>query len=102
MISLTNGHSLKWLVASGAMGFDGLGWFWERSLVALGLIRLELFTVTLRTLTRHPRPYPISNLSWWRPWTWLPWSSCSCVQILPFGIVGNKVGLYNPGFDHWR
>lgn len=101
MIRLTNGHSFEYMTASGAMGFDGRGWFWERPLVALGLIKLNLFTIVLRTLTREPRLYPVSNLSWVRPWTWLPWSSRSCVQVLPFGIIGNKVGLYNPGIYHW-
>lgn len=82
------------------MGFDGRGWFWEWPLVWLGLIKLKLFTIILRTLTREPRPYPKSNLSWIRPWTWLPFSPWSCVRLILGGAV-NKVGLWNPGIDYW-
>ncbi len=101
MITLTNGHKFEYMVASGALGFDGKGWAWERPLVWLGLIKPELFTVGLRTLTRRPRLYPTSNLSWIRPWTWLPWSPWSCVRFLPDGGAVNKVGLYNPGIMGW-
>ncbi len=72
MITLSNGHKLEYVVASGALGFDGKGWFWERPLVWLGLMRPDLFTIGIRTLTYHPRMYPTSNLSWVRPWTWAP------------------------------
>jgi dihydroorotate dehydrogenase len=90
------------MVASGALGFDGRGWLWERPLVKLGLIKPELFTIVTRTLTWRPRFYPVSNLSWGRPWTWLPWSSRSCVRFLPNGGAVNKVGLYNPSFYWWK
>jgi len=101
MIKLSNKRQLDYVVASGALGFDGKGWFWEKPLIWLGLIYLPFFTVVLRTLTRQPRLYPVSNLSWWRPWTWLPFSPWSCVRFLPDGGVVNKVGFYNPGFDWW-
>ncbi len=101
MIHLSNGHTFEYMIASGAMGFDGRGWFWERPLVALGLMKLELFTIVLRTLTCEPRLYPVSNLSWIRPWTWLPWSPYSCVRFLPNGGAVNKVGLYNHGIEYW-
>jgi dihydroorotate dehydrogenase len=100
MIRLSNGHSFQYVIASGALGFDGRGWFWEKPLVWLGLIQLKLFTIILRTLTRHPRPYPISNFSWIRPWTWLPFSPWSCVRLILGGAV-NKIGLWNPGIDYW-
>ena len=102
MITLSNKHSFQYVTASGALGFDGRGWWWEKPLVASGFIDLSLFTIVLRTLTLEPRLYPVSNLSWIRPWTWLPWSSLSCVQFLPDGGVVNKVGLWNPGFDYWE
>ncbi len=89
MITLSNGHAFRYMVASGALAFDGKGWLWERPLVWTGLIRPELFTVVLKTLTRHPRP---GNLRWWKPW--------ESVQLIPGGSV-NKVGLTNPGIDHW-
>jgi hypothetical protein len=43
------------MVASGALAFDGKGWPWERPLVWLGLIKPELFTVVIKSLTRNPR-----------------------------------------------
>lgn len=93
MIRFSNGHQFEYMTASGALKFDGLGYWWEKPFVWAGLMRLELFTIVLRTLTLEPRPYPVSNLSWVRPWTWLPWSSRSCVQFLPNESAVNKVGL---------
>ncbi len=89
MITLSNNHSFEYMVASGALAFDGLGWPWERPLVALGLIKPELFTTVIKTLTRNPRP---GNLRWWKPW--------SCIRLIRGGSV-NKVGLTNPGVDWW-
>ncbi|MEN9524491.1 MAG: hypothetical protein RL536_560 [Candidatus Parcubacteria bacterium] len=89
MIKLSNGHILRYVVASGALAFDGLGWPWERPLVSLKLIKPELFTVFIKSLTRRPRE---GNLRWWKPW--------KCVQLIPGGSV-NKVGLTNPGIDWW-
>jgi dihydroorotate dehydrogenase len=78
------------VVASGALGFDGKGyWPWERPLVWCGLIKPEFFTVVTRTLTRHPCP---GNLRWWKP--------LSCIRLIPGGSV-NKVDLTNPGIDWW-
>lgn len=89
MITLSNGHVFNYMVASGALGFDGKGWPWERPLTWLGLIKPELFTVVIKTLTRHPRK---GNLRWWKPWT--------CVRLIPGGAV-NKVGLTNLGIEWW-
>ncbi len=89
MITLSNGHVLRYVVASGALAFDGKGWPWERPLVWLGLIRPELFTVVIKSLTRHPRA---GNLRWWKPW--------SCVRLIRGGAV-NKIGLTNPGIEWW-
>lgn len=89
MIKLSNGHVLDYVVASGSLAFDGRGWLWEKPLVRAGLIKPELFTVVLKTLTRHPRA---GNLRWHKPW--------SCVRLLPGGSV-NKVGLTNPGIEWW-
>ena len=89
MINLSNGHCIENAVASGALGFDYRGWPWERPLVALGLIKPELFTVFIKTLTLNPRK---GNLRWWKPW--------ECVALIPGGSV-NKVGLTNPGIEWW-
>jgi len=89
MITFSNGHEFTYMVASGALAFDGKGWPWERPLVKLGLIRPELFTVVIKTLTRHPRP---GNLRMWKPW--------ECVSLIPGGSV-NKIGLTNPGIEWW-
>jgi len=97
MITLSNGHKLEYVVASGALGFDGRGWWHERPLVWLGLIQPKLFTVVIKSLSLQPIK---GNLCWWKPWTWIPWSPWSCVRFLPGGAV-NKVGLTNPGIDWW-
>jgi len=80
---------MEYVVASGALAFDGKGWPWERILVSVGLIKPELFTVVIKSLTRYPRQ---GNLRWWKPW--------SCVRLIPDGAV-NKVGLTNPGIEWW-
>lgn len=86
------------MVASGALAFDCKGWFFERILVWLGLIKPELFTVVIKTLTLEPVK---GNLCWWKPWTWLPFSPWSCVRYIPGQGIVNKVGLTNKGFDWW-
>jgi dihydroorotate dehydrogenase len=101
MIPLSNGHDLTYTAASGALGFDGQGWAWEWPLRWAGLLKPELFTVVMRTVTRHPRLYPVCNLSWIRPLTWLPWSPWSCIRFMENDSVVNKVGLYNPGIEWW-
>lgn len=89
MIYLSNKHSFEYMVPSGALAFDCKGWIWERPLVDLGLLKPELFTVVIKTLTLHPRE---GNLRLWKPW--------ECVQLIPGGSV-NKVGLTNPGIEWW-
>lgn len=89
MITLSNGRAFKYVVASGALAFDGKGWPWERPLVWLGLIKPELFAVVIKTLTRNPRP---GNLRWWKPWT--------CLRLIHGGSV-NKIGLTNRGVEWW-
>jgi dihydroorotate dehydrogenase len=89
MITLSNGHSFKCMVASGALGFDGKGWLLERPLVKLGLIKPELFTVVIKTLTRYPR---VGNYRWWKPW--------DSIRLIPGGSV-NKIDLTNPGIEWW-
>lgn len=77
------------MVASGALAFDGQGWLWEKPLIRAGIIKPELFTTVIKTLTLNSRP---GNLRWWKPW--------ECVRLIPGGSV-NKVGLTNPGIRWW-
>jgi dihydroorotate dehydrogenase len=98
VIRLSNGVEIKYVVASGASGFDGKYYFWEWLFVWFGLIKPELFVHVLKTLTLEPRR---GNLHWWKPWTWLPFSPWSCVCFLKDGGVVNKVGLTNKGIKWW-
>jgi dihydroorotate dehydrogenase len=89
MITLSNGHAFEYMVASGALAFDGKGWPWERPLVWLGFVKPELFTIVTKTLTLFPRR---GNLRWWKPW--------ASVRLIPGGSV-NKIDLTNPGIEWW-
>lgn len=86
---ITNDFAFDWMTASGALGFDGRGWPWEKPFICTGLMQPKLFTNVTKTLTRHPRE---GNLKWHKPW--------ECVRLIPGGAV-NKVGLTNPGIDWW-
>lgn len=89
MITLSNGHKMDFCVASGALGFDGRGYFWEQPFKWARILRPEEFTIITKTLTYHPRE---GNLKSWCPWR--------CVRIFNEGVV-NAVGLTNPGYRHW-
>ncbi len=89
MIRLPNGDSIEFLTGSGALGFDGRGWWWEYPLRWLGLLNPHDFAVVVKTLTLHPRK---GNLRWYAPWR--------CVRLIPGGTV-NAVGLTNPGVEWW-
>ena len=89
MIKLSNGHSFEYMAASGALAFDGSGWFWEKPLRWLGLFDPTSFTVVIKTLTWQPRR---GNLRWYNPF--------GCIRLLPGGTV-NAVGLTNPGIEWW-
>lgn len=89
MITLSNGESLEFLTGSGALGFDGRGWWWEYPLRWLGILDPRAFGIVVKTLTLHPRR---GNLRWYAPWR--------CVRLIPGGTV-NAVGLTNPGIDWW-
>lgn len=89
MITLSNNHSFEYMVASGALAFDGEGWPWEKPLKLVRLLNPALFTVVIKTLTRQPRQ---GNHRWYNPFR--------CVRLLPGGVV-NAVGLTNPGIEWW-
>ncbi len=89
MIEFSNGHKFEYMVASGALGFDGKGWSWEWPLRWIGLLAPSLFTVVIKTLTYLPRR---GNLRWYNP--------LGCIQPMSGGVV-NSVGLTNPGIHWW-
>lgn len=89
MITLSNGHSFEFVAASGALAFDGRGWPWEQPLRWAGLLKPELFTIVVKSLTLKPRR---GNLRGWNP--------LRCVRLIRGGTV-NAVGLTNPGVEAW-
>jgi dihydroorotate dehydrogenase (NAD+) catalytic subunit len=89
MITFRNGYKLDFACASGALGFDGNGWLWEKPLRWSRILRPSSFTIITKTLTLHPRK---GNLNLWKPW--------ECVALIPGGAV-NAVGLTNTGLHHW-
>lgn len=89
MIRLSNGHTFEYMASSGALGFDGKGWFWEQHWQWLGLFDPMLFTSVTKTLTFQPRK---GNLRWYNPFC--------CVRLSSSGVL-NAVGLSNPGIDWW-
>jgi dihydroorotate dehydrogenase len=95
MIKFKNGHKLTFACASGALGFDGRGWFWEWPFRWCGLLDPTAFTVVAKTITMEPRK---GNLSLWHPWT--------CVALIGSKRTGNKgatnaIDLTNPGIRGW-
>ncbi len=89
MIRFSNGQEIEFFTGSGALGFDGRGWWWEYPLRWLGLIDPCALAIVVKTLTLHPRR---GNLRGYAPWR--------CVRLLPGGTV-NAVGLTNPGIEGW-
>jgi dihydroorotate dehydrogenase (NAD+) catalytic subunit len=89
MITLSNGEQVEFLTGSGALGFDGRGWWWEYPLRWMGILNPHDFAIVVKTLTLNPRR---GNLRWYAPWR--------CVRLIPGGTV-NAVGLTNPGIDWW-
>lgn len=65
-ITLSNGHVLEYVVASGGLGYFGEGaWWLERMLISMGQINPFLFTIIGKTVTMHPRK---GNFRPWKPW----------------------------------
>lgn len=89
MIKLSNGHIFEYMAASGALGFDGRGWWWEKPLKYINLFDASLFTPVTKTLTLRPIE---GNVRWYNPF--------QCVRFIRGGVV-NAVGLSNPGIDWW-
>lgn len=96
MITLSNGHKIEieYMVASGALGFDGKGYLHEQPLKWIGLFDPSLFTVVAKTVTYKPR-----KGNYKRYWP------LGCIRFLPNilkpdGVV-NSVGLTNKGIRWW-
>jgi dihydroorotate dehydrogenase (fumarate)/dihydroorotate dehydrogenase (NAD+) catalytic subunit len=89
MIELSNRYKFEYMAASGALAFDGKGWFHEQPLRWLGLLDPSLFTIVAKTITYKSRK---GNYLWYCPW--------KCIHLMPGGAV-NAVGLTNPGFSWW-
>lgn len=87
MIELSNGHKLEYLAASGALGFDGKGYWWEYPFKVLNMFDISLFTPVTKTLTYLPER---GNLKILDP----------CVRFVKDGVL-NAMGLPNPGLKMW-
>ncbi len=87
MIKLSNNHIIDFIAASGSLGFDGQGYWWEQPLKLVGLLDTNLFTPITKTLTYLPRN---SNCRF----------KFNCVKFIKNGIL-NSMGLPNPGIDKW-
>lgn len=86
-IRLSNGHILKYVAASGALAYDGKGWWYDQPFRWAGLLQEDLFTVVMKTVTFRPRR---GNYRWWKPW--------DVLRFIPDGTV-NSFGLTNEGID---
>jgi len=89
MLTLPNGYRFTFCCASGALGFDGNGYWWEYPFRFVGLLRPREFTIITKTLTFYPER---GNLNMLYPW--------QCVRLAKGGAV-NDIRLTNPGFDYW-
>lgn len=107
MIELSNGHRFEFAAASGALSFDGRGWFWEWPFRWAGLIDPRLLTIVIKTV--FPERWK-GNLNWSYPWSVLKFISEKGDAINPLlalstphliGGVVNAIGLTNAGFDDW-
>jgi dihydroorotate dehydrogenase len=89
MIKLSNNHVLNYVVASGAFGYFGKGWFYDWPFMVTGQIKPSLFTVVAKTVTYEKRK---GNLRWYWPF--------GCIRFIKGGTL-NAVGLTNPGYKWW-
>lgn len=65
MITLSNGEKIRFIMASAARGFDGLGWKVKRPFEYIGGYDSELFTVVTKTFTLCRRKGMIGGISEW-------------------------------------
>ncbi|MBI1975078.1 MAG: hypothetical protein HYS57_01810 [Parcubacteria group bacterium] len=89
MFRLSNGHEIRFVAASGSLGFDGEGWLWEKPFRWLGLIDPSLFTVAIKTITLTPRR---GFFRWHKPY--------ETVRFIRNGVL-NAMALPNLGLEGW-
>lgn len=89
MIELSNGYEMEFIAASGALGFDGKGYWWEYPLKIINMFDTSLFTPITKTLTYLPEEGNCNKFNYF-----------SCVRILKDGVL-NVMGLPNPGIYEW-
>lgn len=65
MLTLPNGKTIDFLCSSGALGFTGDGYWWEKPFFWLKWIRPEELTIITKTLTYLPRKdnYQVGDFS---------------------------------------
>lgn len=90
MIRFNHGYEMDFCCASGALGFNGDGYWWEQPLRWLGLLRPDETTIVCKTVTVQPRK---GNLKSYKPW--------ECVRPLGGGSFVSAIGLTNPGINVW-
>lgn len=84
MVRLHNGFAFKYCCASGALGFDGRGYWWERL-----FLNPERFVFITKTLTFQERK---GYYRWWKPWK---------TFRINRNYTLNSLGLPNPGYMAW-
>lgn len=83
-------YEFKFCCASGALGYDGRGYWWDAPYRWLGLLRPEEFTIITKTLTLGQRD---GNFRWWKYW--------ETFQAKTYEYTVNAYGLKNPGLGWW-
>jgi len=90
------GRQYPYVLASGVLGLDCRGYWYDRPFIWAGLMKPELFLLVTKTVTW---PVRRGNRKWY------DWLGVGCVRFLRDGTV-NAVGLTNPGFatamDMWE
>lgn len=89
MIRLSNSHEFEYMAASGALGFDGKGYLWEKPLIWCGLLDPSLMTVVFKTITLEANWNLADDLT-----------SFARIRLLSGGVV-NAMGLKNRGAKWW-
>lgn len=83
------GVAADFFCASGALAFDGKGWWYEWPWRWAGMMDPREMVVITKTLTLGPRD---GNYRWYCPWR--------CIRPTEDGFV-NAVALTNPGLHFW-
>lgn len=87
MIKFSNGYNIEYFASSGALSYNGKGYWWEQPLRWFNLFDTSLFTPITKTLTRFPNK-----------------GNCrlgfNCIRFVGNGVL-NSFGLGNPGIDWW-